>query len=513
MAQEKTGAIAPKMTAVEMQQWIKDHDKALKNYAAALDPLKQLRDITKSSRKRIESLTKDTIVTYLKDPIQNEQRLINASQYIFIRSQVYQRIVLYYASLFFLDARTVIPKYDLVSPQTDDSIKKSFSDTVKMLGYWNINYEFFKLAVTCLLQDVSYNCAYYDESGLYLLPLPPAYCKLWGQYPSGDFVFAMDMTYFRGTNKWLLEAWGEPFTSMYAAYEASNNADKYQLMPPEYSCCIKFRGYDIESIVPPFSGILGELLNLNDVFDNAAVADSIEVYKLIYLKLKTITGAKMPDEFEISPSVAIEYFNRMLDDNLLPDWASGAIIPGSSDLGVIDFSDNDHANETSKTIKATKSIYNIAGGAQVLNAAEVTGTTAHHSALHVDEDFAFTILPAIQGWFNRILPYVVKNPSTVKFFHVGRLTKDEYRKEILEDAQYSLPTKLAIMSLSGIDPLETLSLNHLEEDILKLSEKFNSPLQSSYTSSGNDTGGRPTLDDDEISEDGEKSREKVDRIN
>ena len=114
--------------------------------------------------------------------------------------------------------------------------------------------------------------------------------------------------------------------------------------------------------------------------------------------------------------------------------------------------------------------------------------------------------------FNRILPNVVSNPSTVKFFFVGRLTKDEYRKELLENAQYSLPTKLAIMTLSGINPLETLSLNHLEEDILKLGEKFNDPLKSSYTASGNDEGGRPTLGDDQITDDGEASRDKADKM-
>ena len=184
-----------------------------------------------------------------------------------------------------------------------------------------------------------------------------------------------------------------------------------------------------------------------------------------------------------------------------------------NDLGVIDFSNNDKTAESNKVLKATKSLLNTAGGAQILNSADISGTTAFHAAIHSDENFAMsTLLPQIEGWFNRILPYVVSNPSTVKFFFVGRLTKDEYRKELLENAQYSLPTKLAIMTLSGINPLETLSLNHLEEDILKLGEKFNDPLKSSYTASGNDEGGRPTLGDDQITDDGEASRDKVDRM-
>ena len=100
-----------------------------------------------------------------------------------------------------------------------------------MLSNWNIKNEFLKATVTCMIQDVSYNCAYYDDTGLYLLPLPADYCRIYAQYPDGSFAFMMDMSYFRATNNWLIEAWGEPFKSMYAAYEREGNAGRWQVMP------------------------------------------------------------------------------------------------------------------------------------------------------------------------------------------------------------------------------------------------------------------------------------------
>lgn len=81
---------------------------------------------------------------------------------------------------------------------------------------------------------------------------------------------------------------------------------------------------------------------------------------------------------------------------------------------------------------------------------------------------------------------------------------------MLESAQYSLPTKLAVLSLSGINELDALSLNHLEDNILKLDERFDSPLNSSYTQSSNDVG-RPVSDDSDLTDDGEASRDKRDR--
>lgn len=511
MAQQNTGVTtAPKMTAAEMQQWIQDHDKALKNYNLALDPLRRLKDVTKSPTRKINSLTKDRIVTYLQNPISNEANLRNASWYIFYRNQVYQRLILYFSTLFCLEARSIIPKNDLISPESDDAILKSFNDTAKMLSAWNINNEFFKVIITCMTQDVGYNCAYYDETGLYLLPLPPDYCKIFAQYPSGDFAFMVDMTYFRGSYNWLIEEWGEPFKSMYRAFETGGNTARWQVMPQEYSCCLKFRSYDYETVMPPFSGILGDLINLNDIVDNQKIADDAEIYKLIYLKLNTITGAKMPDEWTVNPEIAIEYFQRLIDE-ALPDYMSAAIVPGNDDLGVIDFSNTDKASETNKVLKATKSVLNTSGGAQILNSAEITGTTAFLAAIRADTEFSLSsLLPQIEGWFNRVIGNVVSNPSFIKFYHVGRLTREDFRKELLENAQYSLPSKLAIMSLSGLDPLQVLSLNHLEEDILKLGDKFNDPLKSSYTSTNNENG-RPTSDAGDLTDAGEASREKSDR--
>lgn len=281
-------------------------------------------------------------------------------------------------------------------------------------------------------------------------------------------------------------------------------------MPDEYAACWKYRNSDYDVVLPPFAGLLGDLINLNDIADIQNVADSMEIYRLVYLKLQTITGAKMPDEFSISPGVALEYLQRMIDEELLPDYTSVAAVPTNDDLGVIDFSNSDHANEVNKVLKTTKAVLNSSGGAQILNSAEISGSTAFHASLHSDENFIIPfLLPQFSGWINRIIGYVVKNPCKIHFFEVGRLTRDEYSEELLKKAQYSLPTKLAVMSLNGVDPLETLALNHLEENVLKLGEKFINPLNSSYTS----TGGRPTLGDDEISEAGESSRDKSDRNN
>ena len=49
-------------------------------------------------------------------------------------------------------------------------------------------------------------------------------------------------------------------------------------------------------------------------------------------------------------------------------------------------------------------------------------------------------------------------------------------------------------------------MNYLENEILGLPEKMVFPLSSSYTQSGTGEVGRPTVEDDELSDSGERTR-------
>ena len=84
---------------------------------------------------------------------------------------------------------------------------------------------------------------------------------------------------------------------------------------------------------------------------------------------------------------------------------------------------------------------------------------------------------------------------------------------MLKAGQYSLPTKLAYMTLNGFSEKDTLALTYLEADVLKLQDILKYPLNSSFINpiSNTDpvTGGRPK--DDVQTTSGEESEDKRDR--
>ena len=99
--------------------------------------------------------------------------------------------------------------------------------------------------------------------------------------------------------------------------------------------------------------------------------------------------------------------------------------------------------------------------------------------------------------------------AKVRYLEVSPLTKDAFRKRLLEDATYGEPNRLMLNTLNGISELETLSLKFLEQDCLNLHEEM-IPLQSSHTQSGDGTkeSGGQTKDDTDLTDEGDKSRLK-----
>ena len=71
-----------------------------------------------------------------------------------------------------------------------------------------------------------------------------------------------------------------------------------------------------------------------------------------------------------------------------------------------------------------------------------------------------------------------------------------------------LPVKMEYLTLLGYDPLESMASDWLENKLGLAVDKFVHPLVSSYTQSGDsDTGGAPTKDDGELTDEGESTKD------
>lgn len=498
-------------TAEQMQQWFSSNKELVKRYMQSSNAVKNLKDVYKDKRqKTISKFSKEELRKWLSSPSSYEDKLRDLSQYLFYRSMIYFRIIKHYANMFDLNARSVIPDYSFVAKNDKKKIKQMYDETLQFLNVANLQLEFIKAYTTCFREDVCFGCAYWDNTGFMVLPLNPKYCKIDGIFPDGSFSFKFNCTFFK-TYPELLEYWQEPFTSMYKEYERTNK--KWQQMPDKYAFCLKARAEDWELITPPFVGIFESLLNLLELEDIQSISNEEQIYKLLVATIPTISGSKDPDDFAVNPALAEEYFELLTE--ALPDYAQAVLSP--IPITPIEFN-RDAADDTTIVQKSTETILNASGGAQVLNAAKISGTTAWTGAIKSDSEFAISmLLPQTEALVNRLLTGAMGEHCKVKFFEVSVYTRDELRKQLVENAQYGLPTKLALNSLTGgFSELDTMSLNFLEEEVLELNNKFAYPLKSSHTQSSSDssntTGGRPKSDE-QLTDSGEASIDKRDRAN
>ena len=481
-------------TAAELKQWYE-------NAQNTQEAFKQIRDVTKTVRQTtLNSYSKDNVVSYLQNISSNENNLRNLSRYLFYRSQVYFRLIMYNATMFDLNARAVIPGYDPTKTNNPNKIMKQYYETLKWLEIMNLQHELLPTFINNFIEDVFYGCCWIDETGMFVLPLPPEYCKISGKYFTGDFSFSVDMSYYK-KYEYLIDYLGEPLSTMYSAY-GGDNANRWQPMPDEYALCTKYRLESWETVCPPYSGLFMDLIGLLNLADVQAVADEQQIYKLITATLPLIDGSETPDDWAVDVRTALDYYRRLEDS--LPPYIGSIITP--IPLDTISFAE-DQTTETTRMQKATNEVLNTSGGAQILNSSTISGAEAFRSATRSDTELAISsLIGQVTGWTNRMLSYLVSDPAKVKFFEVSAYTKDTFKESLQKDMNYGFVSVLAVNSLNGFSELDTLALNYLERDVLKLNEKF-LPLQTASTQSGSGEVGAPEKSDTELTDSGAETKD------
>lgn len=183
--------------AIREQYRKENADRVKKNYDAAMEAMKQFKDPNRHSTKSMTAYTRELIRGYLQAPASNETNLINVSRYLYYRSQIYFRIVQWYATMWDLRCRQVIPKYDLTAGGDAAKMLKSYNDTLDCLERYNIQGNWYDVAVKCYTEDVCYSFFFKDETGSFFYILDPSYCAIVGKYYTGNFAFAVDMTKYK----------------------------------------------------------------------------------------------------------------------------------------------------------------------------------------------------------------------------------------------------------------------------------------------------------------------------
>ena len=476
----------------------------------------QLLDLENIPSKTYTVYSKDSLRTYLKNPLSdnNSKNLRKLSQYLYVLSAQYRRIISYFASQIDASLYDVVPSVSMIEDNDDEKILQDYEEVLKWLEKMNVPGWIFSVLVTCWREDTFYGYIYYDDSSeqdinsFLILPLDPDYCRISSINYDNTLNIAYDFSFFHNsTNSRYLEWWDKSFTTMYNAYQNDSKL-RWQELDPERTVCFKVNFDQTDRVIPPFAALFESIIDLVDLQSITSLKDKQSIYKLLVAKIDTLSNAKDPDDFAIDLDTAVNFFNKML--SAVSDETIGMIL-SPMDVTPINFekSATDDVNQISK---ANSNLWEAAGVSQILDNDKLTGATAVTAAMRFDSLYSIKpLLTQIEARVNKFLDYVLPdNGMRVKYLPITPYFKDEAIKQVTEACTLGLPMKTRLATLMGMSPLDMNSMLHLENNILKLQDKF-VPLQSTYTQSGtNESGGqeKDTLTDEgDATKDQEKNKQ------
>ena len=482
----------------------------MKQYAKAVDDILKLVDLTASTTKTWTVFSKDSLRSYLQNPYaaSSQNNLRNLSKFLYTLSFPLRRITNYFASLPDFSAYKVNLDFSLTEDNNEETLLKDYEDACRVVRKMNLEMNMFKLLVIAWREGIVYFQPYQDDDGtMLLMPLDSQYCKISSVGYNNLLHVAYDFSFFNGQNSFYLEVWDPEYKKKYNAYQKDSSLRWQEL---DTARAFKIDLSDIDLIISPFASLFEALIDLVDLQALMNVKDSLDIYKLLVMKIPTL-NSKSPDDFALNLTTAMKFYKKALDT--LPEEIGLILSPGM-DVDSVSF-DKNATTDTNAISDAYQNVMEETGISQIFDSSRLTGSTSVKMSMLADALMATKgIMKQIEAFVNeRIQMEYPNSVAYVKFIEVTTYTRDDRIARVEKAANAGMPVKLEYMTLLGYDPLEAMASDWLETKLGLAIDKFIHPLVSSHTQSNiSDTGGAPTKDSGDLTDDGEASRDKRDAV-
>lgn len=453
------------------------------------------------TRPALDGVTREDLSAWLASPVKHEKQLRDLSNMLYNTNGEYRGMVNYYATL-----PRFYHHFDF-SGDPDNHAPKSLRNELRILtdefSKMNIAHEHTKIFKTMVLEDVFYGYEISDAHSYFILKLNPDYCRINGQ-SDGMWTFEYDFSFFDSQED-LLDTYPPEFKSKYNVYRQNLQEMRWQQLTFSKTVLYKFNESTM-AIIPPLSVAFEGVLDLSEYKGLKKVGARIDNYLILHQKVpmfKDTDKSMRPDNFMISADT-MESFHEMLDSSL-PDEIGAVISP--MDIEPIQLEKSREPSD--KVAEATRDVYNAVGINQYLFNPDKNSTAGLSKSIAKDEALVVSTYPQIERWLNRKIK--LAHPKwkhwMVKLVQTTKQSEIEYLKELSAAGTLGLPVVGAIASMLNITSVDSMA--YLENEALGLKTKL-IPLASSHTGgiqATEDEGGRPTLDDDKISDSGQANRD------
>lgn len=486
----------------EKQTLYKNREEFLLKFKKALESMPMDNIITKKKGKAT-TYTKEQVKQFINNPSGYQEQLTNLIDNLCLVYPQFNILCEYLANMALINY-IIVPNLEKSDKVDADKLKKDYVKVAQYVQNMNIKHEFKRGIKFNFKYDTFFGYEVENKDSYFIKQLNPKYCRIYGK-EDGVYLIQFDFSYFNGTNEKLVYgdelgqvAYPEEFKTKYNIYKANKNENtRWQSL--EFGIATKYNETIEEYSTPPFASLMFDLVDIEEFKALSRSKAETDIWKLLTMEVPLKKDASGEDDFALSMD-AIELFNSMAQQQL-PDGVGVITTPMKTEEISFNKSSTSERNNVQDAINI---LFDNAGFSKAVFSNADNSTTLKYSTM-VDEMRLYGLYRQYERIVNRKLKKRFSGKFKIKILDMGEFTKKDIVDQLLKTSQASLPTKTMLVGALGIEPMEMLGLETLENEVLKCSEKW-LPLQSSYTQSGKDSG-RPLLDDGDISPSGQQTRE------
>ena len=179
---------------------------------------------------------------------------------------------------------------------------------------------------------------------------------------------------------------------------------------------------------PPFASLFESIISNIDLQALKTAKDELSAYKLLVARLKPLSGTDSPDDFEVDPATALQYYNKFVA--ALPECVNACLSPVP--IEPIEFKDLNTTDDTDMISSSLSNLFKHVGGVILDNSK--TGTTIYEAQIIADMEMAHsTLVPQINRYLNLYFKYVIGDKHAhIKYIDgVCPYTRKAKRKEYI----------------------------------------------------------------------------------
>lgn len=444
------------------------------------------------------------IVENYKD-VRNQKKLVEISNILFAKSPQYQRL-LWYLSNMALFSHVITPIKD-IKKLNKSKVLKQYTEIGELMKLMELRHEMSKVLSTAFKEDVFYGYVHRDKKSFYIQHIQADICQI-TSVEDGVYNFSIDMRHFEKDEERLL-LFGKEVQEKYAVWKRVKNTnsklESYVELSAENTICIKINEHMLD-IFPPFAGSFDAMFDIEGFKQLRKDKEELGNYMILTQQLPMRPDSEDNNDFAIDEET-MRFFHEMAS-NTVPE--NVGIITSPMKIEPVKF-DRDRA-DSDGVQKAQRDLWDGLGVSSLLFGADKSTSQGLLMSIKTDEEIVFAVLTQIQRWINRYLKNEFKDLMfNINLLHVTEYNKQEVFKMYLEAGQFGVPVKSHVCAVVGLDPIETMNMAYLENDLLEMHDKF-IPMMSSHTMGAEGLAGaedgRPKKDAKDVSDETARGQDK-----